>query len=461
MRGRSSKHAAERAGRQEGGTKKSTPGQGPGVRGARRAALRPPVCEVLLCRGHHEFCTLGDAVGPALHDALLARIEAYAFLAIGMAVAEEAGLPAAKAVPRHGYRNGYVHAHHADFDATPEFAGDAAVARVEADAVGVLVAVDEVDGIGEGVDAHARQHRAEDFFLVDAHVGRYVVEQRTTQPEPAFAAFTGGGGVEVAAVDHQRCTFLHALLDIAGDALERSGMHDGAHFRFQVEPVANLECAGAFGQDGNQTVADVAHQHTDGDRHAAFAGRTITGADECVGHLFEIGVGHDHHVVLRTAQRLHPLAVARTGFVDVVRNGRRADEGHRLDVGMHQDGVYGFLVALHHVEYAVGQAGLFEQIGQHQRGGRVDGAGFQNEAVAGGDGQGEHPQRHHGREVERRDAGYDAQRLAQGPVVDAGGNLVGEVGFQQLGNAAGELDDVDATRDFALGVGEQIGRAHV
>src|SRR5690606_42129658 len=95
-----------------------------------------------------------------------------------------------------------------------------------------------------GVDAYARQHRAEDFFLVDAHVGRYVVEQRTTQPEPAFAAFTGGGGVEVAAVDHQRCTFLHALRDIAGDALERSGMHDWAHFRLQGEPVASPDGAG-------------------------------------------------------------------------------------------------------------------------------------------------------------------------------------------------------------------------
>ena len=35
----------------------------------------------LLGHGHRVFRTLGDAVGPALHDALVARVKAHSFLA--------------------------------------------------------------------------------------------------------------------------------------------------------------------------------------------------------------------------------------------------------------------------------------------------------------------------------------------------------------------------------------------
>ena len=79
-------------------------------------------------------------------------------------------------------------------------------------------------------------------------------------------------------------------------------------------------------------------------------------------------------------------------------------------------------------------------------------AGLEHEGVAAGDRHREHPHRHHHREVERRDAGDHAERLAQRPVVDAGGDLVGVVALEQLRNAAGELDDVDAARDLALRV---------
>ena len=53
------------------------------------------------------------------------------------------------------------------------------------------------------------------------------------------------------------------------------------------------------------------------------------------------------------------------------------------------------------------------------------------------------------------DAGHHSERLAQGPVVDAGGHLIGEIAFEQLRDAACELDDLDA----ALGGG--VGRPEV
>jgi hypothetical protein len=54
------------------------------------------------------------------------------------------------------------------------------------------------------------------------------------------------------------------------------------------------------------------------------------------------------------------------------------------------------------------------------------------------------------------DAGDHAQRLAHGPVVDVGRDLLGEVTLEQLRNAAGEFDHFDTARHFALGVGEDF-----
>ena len=42
----------------------------------------------LLGHGHREFRTFGDAVGPALHDALVARVKAHGFLAVRVMIAE-------------------------------------------------------------------------------------------------------------------------------------------------------------------------------------------------------------------------------------------------------------------------------------------------------------------------------------------------------------------------------------
>ena len=46
---------------------------------------------------------------------------------------------------------------------------------------------------------------------------------------------------------------------------------------------------------------------------------------------------------------------------------RAANEADRVDVGMGQDRVDRFLVAMHHLEHALGQAGLHEQFGQAHR----------------------------------------------------------------------------------------------
>ena len=41
-----------------------------------------------------------------------------------------------------------------------------------------------------------------------------------------------------------------------------------------------------------------------------FAGRAVAGADQRIDGLVHVGVGHDHHVVLRAAEALHAFTGA-------------------------------------------------------------------------------------------------------------------------------------------------------
>ena len=57
---------------------------------------------------------------------------------------------------------------------------------------------------------------------------------------------------------------------------------------------------------------------------------------------------------------------------------------------------------------------------------------------------GKHPQRHHRREVERRDADADADRMADGFAIDVAGDVLERLAHDQRRHAAGELDHFDA-----------------
>jgi hypothetical protein len=85
---------------------------------------------------------------------------------------------------------------------------------------------------------------------------------------------------------------------------------------------------------------------------------------------------------------------------------------------------------MNNVQHAVGQAGLLEQVCEEHRRRRVFLAWLQDECVAARDGVRQHPQRNHGREVERGDAGHNAERLTNGEYVDTGCDLLAEATLQ-------------------------------
>ena len=100
--------------------------------------------------------------------------------------------------------------------------------------------------------------------------------------------------------------------------------------------------------------------HGHADCHAALACAAVTRTDQCVDGLVEIGVGHHDHVVLRAAEALRTFTVGRRRGVDVLRDVGASDESDGLDVGVVQDRVDGFLVAVHHLEDTGRQARLEE-----------------------------------------------------------------------------------------------------
>ena len=232
--------------------------------------------------------------------------------------------------------------------------------------------------------------------------------------------------------------------------------HQRPHLGLRIEARPDLQGGDARRQLFDQSIADIADGHRHRNRHTALAGRAIGGADEGVGHLVEIGVGHHDHVVLGTAQRLHALILLRAGVVDVLADRRRPDKGDGRHVWVHQERVDRDLVAVQHLEDAGRRARFGIKLGQQHRRAGVLFRRLQDEGIAGGHGHGAHPAGDHDREVEGGDAGHHAQRLADRPGVHVGRDLLGEITAHVVGDAAGELHDFETAADLALGIVEGL-----
>ena len=111
--------------------------------------------------------------------------------------------------------------------------------------------------------------------------------------------------------------------------------------------------------------------------------------------------------------------------------------------------IYGNFVAVHHVEYALRQTGLTQEIGDEHRSRRILLRWLEDERIPTHQRIGEHPHRHHRREVERRDSCHHSEGLADRIHIDATRGLLGVAALQQSGDATRELDVLDTASDFA------------
>ncbi|MNM57858.1 hypothetical protein D3C81_690760 [compost metagenome] len=201
-----------------------------------------------------------------------------------------------------------------------------------------------------------------------------------------------------------------------------------------------------LGDQGIGNLVTDAHGH--GDRHAALAARTVGSTHQRADGIVQFSIRHQHRVVLGTAQGLHALAALGAFGIDVLGDRGRADEAQRLDLRGFDQCVHRFLVAVHHVQHALGQARLVQQLGDQQGGARVALGRLEDEAVAAGDGQRVHPQRHHGREVERGDASDHADWLQIGPGIDVRADVAAVLTLEDFRCSRGELDVLDTALEF-------------
>src|SRR5690606_763933 len=137
---------------------------------------------------HRELGPLRSRVGPTLHHGLVPRVEAHAFLAVDMVIAEEAALPAAERMERGRHRNRHVDPDHAGAYAPCEVPRRPPVRGVASCAVAELVPVDELDCGFEVGYPHDAQHGSENLLAVDPHRRRDSVEQRRAEEETTLAA---------------------------------------------------------------------------------------------------------------------------------------------------------------------------------------------------------------------------------------------------------------------------------
>ena len=100
-----------------------------------------------------------------------------------------------------------------------------------------------------------------------------------------------------------------------------------------------------------------------------------------------------------------------------------------------------------------------DQLDDQRRRPRVELGRLEDEGVAAGDRVGQEPERDHRREVEGRDRGDDADRLADQLDVDAGGDALEGLALQQVRDRRRRLDRLDPAADLAVGVGQRL--AHV
>ncbi len=378
-----------------------------------------------------------------------------------MEVAEERRVPAAEREEGHGGGDADVDADHAGLDAVAEFTGGFAAAGEYGGAVAVGRRVGEFDGSVEVFHADDIEHRAEHLLLHRDHAGLHVIEDGRADEETVGC----GGDLRGASVGQRLRALASGLRDQSADALGVLAGDDGAHLRLRVAVGrADADFRDDVNQRGEHGVSGLADGDGGGTGHAALAGAAEGGLHEPGGGVGHVGIGHDEDKVLRPSGGLAALAVGGGGLVDILGDGRRADERDRLDGGMAEECIHRLASAMDDVEDACRQAGLHGDLRDADRGERDLLARLEDERVAAGDGHRPHPKRNHGGEVERRDSGDDAEWLPDRVAIDAAGHVLERLAHEECGGAAGIFDVLQSAPNVPAGLGHRLavftGHAH-
>ena len=241
-------------------------------------------------------------------------------------------------------------------------------------------------------------------------------------------------------VHHKLRPLAYAEVDVSFHPLQVLARDKGPHFRLGVLTGQDLERPDFVDDPFYQGVGDLIPYRDDhGNGHASFSRGAVRGSHQGIHCLIEVRVGHHHGVVFRAAQGLDTLAMGRCLPIHLFSDHAGPDETYRGYLRVRDQEIDRLLLPVHHVQNSRRQSRFGEQFGEPHRAGRVFLRGFQDKGVAAGDGDGKHPHRHHGREIERGDSDAYPERLPEGKTVDSGPYVFRIASFQQVGYAADEL----------------------
>jgi hypothetical protein len=138
--------------------------------------------------------------------------------------------------------------------------------------------------------------------------------------------------------------------------------------------------------------------------------------------------------------------------MDVMTSLVTANKGDGLDVLIIADEVDGVLGSMDNIEDTCGDTGLLGKLSEDHSRTRIllrwlDDAGVSNDVS-----KREHPERDHGRKVERSDTGNDTKRLADGIGIHVSGNFE-VVAQEHMRDSTGSLDNLQTTENITAGIG--------
>ncbi|MDT4866016.1 hypothetical protein FQZ97_1008490 [compost metagenome] len=133
-------------------------------------------------------------------------------------VTEARSLPATEGVVSNRNRDRHVDTDHANLNAACKIARCITVAGEDSNAIAEFMFIRQSQCFLVGLGANDRKNRTEDFFLIDAHVRRDIVEQATTHVEAIFITLH----LEVTTIDDEVCAFFDTEIDITANAIECS-----------------------------------------------------------------------------------------------------------------------------------------------------------------------------------------------------------------------------------------------
>mmetsp|Transcript_23065 Transcript_23065/g.50757 ORF Transcript_23065/g.50757 Transcript_23065/m.50757 type:complete len:469 (+) Transcript_23065:310-1716(+) len=389
---------------------------------------------------------------PGLGHGLPLGVELGAGLAIEVQVTADRGLIARER--EHGQRHGdgEVDADLARVDHVHVLSCSRSRSGENGGAVAVLVGIHQLDSIVKRLHLHACQHRPKDLFVVDGHPWLHLADHGRAHEIPVLVTLRHR---RVAAVQQDVSTLvspgldqpLHPVLGCLGD--QRADVHTG------LGAGSHAELGRRLGNLWDQ-LSGLADEHCDGQSHAPLAGRAAGCPSNSVDCTLGISVGENHSVVLRSHVALGALPISTSTSSDVLPGDVPAHKRDRLDMLIVAQEVHRVVGPVNHVHYPRGHPAVVGHLHKLHSGHRHPLRGLQQHRVPTGRGQGEHPQRDHGREVERGDACGDTQGQAVGVGVHIRADVGQGLALEHARGAAGMLNHLQAAEHVAAGVGEGL-----